>query len=52
MGLEWCVGHKTERLKQICKVKMQLKVAYLGKNDYICGANIIHLDLLEMCDFV
>ena len=48
------VGHNSEALKQTCKVKMQPKVAYPGKNDYICGANIIHLDfyLLEMCDFV
>jgi len=48
------VGHNPEALKQTCKVKMQPIVAYLGKNDYICGANITYLDfyLLEMCDFV
>ena len=54
MGLGWYVGHNPEALKQACKLKMQQKMAYLGKNDYICGANITYLDfyLLEMCDFV
>ena len=47
------VGANPDELKQTCKVKMQPLVNYLGKKDYMVGANLTYLDfiMLEMCDF-
>ena len=47
-------GADREELKNMAKSKMQPIVAYLGKKDYLLGAEVSILDfcLLELCDFV
>ena len=48
------VGQDRAVLSQTAKAKMAPIVEYMGKKDYLIGANLTFLDfyLLELCDFV